>query len=518
MAAAEAEAAAPAPAAAEGEGQGELPSVVFMVAAEPSSYEHQLYGIAPTMTVADVRAALGTDLGLEAERLSLHFGEMALSDDAATMASLGLECGPPGGDGQQGPPVYQMVARVEPTEAEAYRMPDEIDVDVEFDNGQPPRRIRVKIERDERRKLYLGGYRNRKTGLVYHHSWTQTLPQRRDWSDVERKSHRETQTAVTAQRSQQTTREGGTQMTRPDLLLDESGDREVAARSYFSSEMLSELRLSRTVVLQCHWRSYVARCRAAALREARAAARAAAEEAERARAEEAAEKHKREVERRMHPRSAADFEVLYNELEAWRAHETERINAAGYEDRERLAALAQLLHKETKLLQTIDRLKLSASQENHEERVQQALTLMAAPKRWQMSDGDALEVHTPFTTRANELLELYRGLTLDSLTMDERLDVLLHVKWTVKEFDCNLTREIVDLIDREADLLNRGRGSKTLDGLRKRTANLFLQFIETPEFNPESTRLSSVPRELMLRQNVQPITSSQAQQQQQQAM
>jgi hypothetical protein len=39
------------------------------------------------------------------------------------------------------------------------------------------------------------------------------------------------------------------------------------------------------------------------------------------------------------------------------------------------------------------------------------------------------------------------------LSTDERLDVLLHVKWTVKDFDCNLTREIVDLIDREVSLV-----------------------------------------------------------------
>ena len=44
------------------------------------------------------------------------------------------------------------------------------------------------------------------------------------------------------------------------------------------------------------------------------------------------------------------------------------------------------------------------------------------------------------------------------------LDVLLHVKWTVKEFDCNLTREMVDLIDREADMLNRGRPEKSFAG------------------------------------------------------
>ena len=60
------------------------------------------------------------------------------------------------------------------------------------------------------------------------------------------------------------------------------------------------------------------------------------------------------------------------------------------------------------------------------------------------------------------------GLCLPLLTIDERLDVLLHVKWTVKEFDCNLTRDIVELIDREADMLNRGRSEASLSGLRNR--------------------------------------------------
>ena len=108
---------------------------------------------------------------------------------------------------------------------------------------------------------------------------------------------------------------------------------------------------------------------------------------------------------------------------------------------------------------------------------------MSSPKKWDLSNGRVVQVHTPFTTRAKELAQLYNGLNLPLLTTDERLDVLLHVKWTVKEFDCNLTREIVELIDREADLLNRGRSPKTMEGLRKRISSLFLAFIETPEFN-----------------------------------
>ena len=85
------------------------------------------------------------------------------------------------------------------------------------------------------------------------------------------------------------------------------------------------------------------------------------------------------------------------------------------------------------------------------------------------------------------------------ITVDERLDVLLHVKWTVTEFDCPLTRDIVQLIDREADMLNRGRSEKSLSGLRRRLTNLFLHFLMTPEFNPESSRFQKAPPEFTLK-------------------
>ena len=74
---------------------------------------------------------------------------------------------------------------------------------------------------------------------------------------------------------------------------------------------------------------------------------------------------------------------------------------------------------------------------------------------------------TPFTSAlcaaAFYHLASCAGLSM-SLSVDERLEVLLHIKWTVKQFDCQLTREICELVDREADLLNRGRSEKSLDG------------------------------------------------------
>ena len=79
------------------------------------------------------------------------------------------------------------------------------------------------------------------------------------------------------------------------------------------------------------------------------------------------------------------------------------------------------------------------------------------------------------------------------LGVEERLDVLLHLKWTVREFDCRLTRDIAELVDREADLLSRGRGEASLRPLRQRIRNLYLLFLETPDFNPEVTRFVRLP-------------------------
>ena len=81
------------------------------------------------------------------------------------------------------------------------------------------------------------------------------------------------------------------------------------------------------------------------LKEARqgsaAAARAAAQVAD----QEAA--HRRhEAQRRLQPRTSADFALLHSELEAWRLAETARIKAAGLSQLTALTqALCHLVHQ-----------------------------------------------------------------------------------------------------------------------------------------------------------------------------
>lgn len=193
--------------------------------------------------------------------------------------------------------------------------------------------------------------------------------------------------------------------------------------------------------------------------------------------------------------------MLYHGLEVWRLQETDKINRAGYTEPARLAALANLLDQETALIQKIDRLKVQADEENHDRFVIGLLDRMASSKKWPVKTGGVCYVDTPSTIRARELRDLYHALNVPLVSIDERLQILLHVKFTVKEFDCNLTRDIVQLIDREGDLLSRGRDLKTLEGLRKRIGNLFLQFIRTPEFNPEAATYQKVSYFLLYNNN-----------------
>lgn len=102
----------------------------------------------------------------------------------------------------------------------------------------------------------------------------------------------------------------------------------------------------------------------------------------------------------------------------------------------------------------------SARKDIHVEKSREMLEKMSQPHRWQLSNGEVCAVQTPATQRARELLDLYEALCGSGGSVDDRLDCLLHVKWTVREFDSPLTKDIAELVDREADLLNRGRPIK----------------------------------------------------------
>lgn len=121
-------------------------------------------------------------------------------------------------------------------------------------------------------------------------------------------------------------------------------------------------------------------------------------------------------------------------LQDWRKQETKKINKAGYSEAARLTALADLLDQESALIQKIDRLKIAANEENRETGVIALLDKMSSPKKWHVNNkkGGLCLVDTPNTIRARELRDLYHALNIPLLSVDERLQILLHVKYTVK--------------------------------------------------------------------------------------
>jgi hypothetical protein len=94
--------------------------------------------------------------------------------------------------------------------------------------------LQLVVERDpDCRKPYLGAYRHRAQGTVYHHAATQTphSPPK----PPPPKATRQVQTVTTRTRGTQATREHSTQMERRGLLLDTSRDREVQPGKYFAA-------------------------------------------------------------------------------------------------------------------------------------------------------------------------------------------------------------------------------------------------------------------------------------------
>ena len=123
-------------------------------------------------------------------------------------------------------------------------------------------------------------------------------------------------------------------------------------KNYFHSKMWFKEREDTTLYVQCHIRAWFARRRANNLRKIRDEKDAELRRKQEELRLEEERKRKEEIERRMQPKKPKDFDILYNELEAWRLNETKKIrNSTELNVEEKNLALQQLLNKETKILQ-----------------------------------------------------------------------------------------------------------------------------------------------------------------------
>ena len=382
-----------------------------------------------------------------------------------------------------------------------------IQVSITFPTSPTPTLLPVLITRPylAHPRAYLGGYRHHLSGRVRLNAETQT--ERRKGRGEVMKAERETQTMEVQTRGVQCGREVGTQMDKKGEWVGEveAGERLVIPGVAVASEVVERAREASAVRLQCWLRVCFSRRRMLQLRgekERREGTEREGSEALKA-AREA--ELQRQIHRRMHPRSKEDFRLLYQELAAWREHEAQRIHSASPTAEEREKAISLLLLREVKLLQTIDRLRLVAGQARSDAVTQARLEAMQSPLEWTTSEGTRVEVVTPHTVRAQELVTLYQGLLLPvkwdgeggvgdeaagGVGWEGRVDVLLNVKYVVQEVGGEGVPEMLQLIEREQEWMKRRRGSAgwradaAMSGLRQRLALLFLHFLQSPAVNP----------------------------------
>ncbi|KAK7101379.1 IQ motif and ubiquitin-like domain-containing protein [Littorina saxatilis] len=448
-------------------------------------------------TLQQLKIQFANELKMPINLIMLMFDGKTMSD-ATTLADLGV--GPNGTvqlEMQSADPVNNPIRSYRPRQE--YQMPDVITVRVQTERDAKD--VVVEIERATSKKPFLGGFRHKVNGAEFHNAAAQTSQKARTQSGVDRYC-RDTQTVQQLHQVQQTFNDTSTQMTGVGVYVCNLEDKLMVPGKYTLADDHLFSILQKVILIQKYYRRWLAKRYVNKLKEDKRR-RLEWERLEEVRKQkEKEDRIKLEFQRRMHPKSKEDFDLLYAALEKWRLEELERINSS-LTGAERKAALCMLLDQETQLLAAIERHKLETGVDNKHNRIQDFLEKAAAPKKWRGFDGKPTEMDTPYTLRAKELRDIYNSINMKYLTQDERLDVLLTLKHTVKEHDCKLTQEIIELIDREADLLMRGVKESNLTGLRKRISTLFLQYIKTPTFNPEAAHLLKVPQDpSSLRKNI----------------
>ncbi|XP_076588895.1 IQ motif and ubiquitin-like domain-containing protein isoform X2 [Chaetodon auriga] len=389
------------------------------------------------LSIEELKRHLAAELRVPAEVLQISLDGRVVEEQQSLM-ELGVR--PHGSTRMEmssADPTAHPLRPLRPPEHDS--MPDVITVRVQTDEGVF-QEVVVEIERPRQRKAFLGGYRHRLTGTAYHHAAVQTLPKRR-----------------------------------PDR-----------GAAVFSRD-------TQVIRLQTFARRWLAWQEVERLRGERDRRLAWLELQERRRKEEKEEQLRDRRQRWRNPQRREDFNLLYHALEKWRHEEEQRINSS-LRGAERKAALCSLLEQETQLIASIGRHRIAVHGSNYDKAVRTLLDKSAAPHRWRAADGRLIEMDSQHTLRARELRDLYNSLNQSTVSQDQRVQVLTALKHTAKEHACQLTRDIVDLIDREVDLMTRGVKAASLEGLRKRISTLFLQYIKTPAFNPEVARLLKVPQ------------------------
>ncbi|XP_019850672.1 PREDICTED: IQ and ubiquitin-like domain-containing protein [Amphimedon queenslandica] len=182
--------------------------------------------------------------------------------------------------------------------------------------AQEMKELLVKMEKARIKKPFLGGYRDKQTGQEYHHASAQTLPRRKPDTGIAM-FERDTQTVFTRNCYQQVMVDAATQMNQTGCYITSVTDKIKIPGPYETADEYHGKILKKIIILQSHWRRWLATKYVNAVREEKLMRELWEREEALRKQREREARRKAEFERRMNPRTKKDFDLLYHALENW---------------------------------------------------------------------------------------------------------------------------------------------------------------------------------------------------------
>ncbi|XP_055936588.1 IQ and ubiquitin-like domain-containing protein [Argiope bruennichi] len=343
------------------------------------------------------------------------------------------------------------------------------------------------------KKPFLGGYRNKLTGQIFHHAFTQTRPSPWKYEFVLR-FNRDAQTVEMKDKSQQTPKDASTQVQARNIYLSIENDKILeTTNNYIYADEIKKEYLNKIITLQKYIRSWLA-FRELLRRKKKALLQILWDKEQiKIKRKEDADWLQNLEKRKLNPKTADDFRLIFSDLQKWLNSETKSISEvrSGADCK---AAMWLLVNSEVARIEDVNKKKDKFEHEQYIQRREKFLEKAAKSKMWKASN-DTAQVHTGTTLRATYLHDLYQTLSTKYISVQDRVDALKNLKAILKPYHSKLTDNLIQLANREIDLHIRGIKNVHLEGLQNRIRNLFWQFAKKPVYNPEMQLLTKMKKD-----------------------
>ncbi|XP_012144653.2 IQ motif and ubiquitin-like domain-containing protein [Megachile rotundata] len=339
--------------------------------------------------------------------------------------------------------------------------------------------------RTERSRPFLGGWRSKVTGKLYYNVYTQT-------DKNERTAEKRAQTEFTVDKFTDMQRDVGLQVNFfPDVrdrLLEASSHSRQSPGS--RQDPVDERILNSVVKIQRFYRLRRGQTAPLPVRVGNT---------EEHQVEEWYDSQDFVILNRTWPRTRTDFELLYNLVDRWRIHETERASSQLFEPA-RIAFSGLILSKEVELLRAIDAMKTTAKRSRKERTCRKFLDELSKPVLWKNNRDEPILVDTLRVQRARWFRDAFDELSREDVSIGDRIKTLSRLRNEVEPHTCRTSDELIRLLDQEVGLLTRNIRRSKLNWLRERSKMAFLELARNSLMNDfEDFRHSTFARKIVCR-------------------